>query len=101
MSYAVVWSDGGAPARAGRLVVTESALELHGRGGDGEPAVVTIEGSTLATASAASRNGERLNGCPTIVLERRDSRKMRIGALEFAVVGELLDQVAALPDGAP
>lgn len=89
----MVWSNDGAPTHTGRLIASETCLELHG---DGES--VFIEGSVLANARAASY-GERLNGRPTIVLERRDGTIVRIGALEFAVVGELLDQIAALPDG--
>jgi hypothetical protein len=97
LSYAVVWSDDGAPARAGRLVVTESGLELHRRGDDGQPALMVIDAGALATARATNGNGERVNGCPTIVLELRDGTIVRIGALEFAIVRELLDRVAALP----
>jgi len=100
MSYAVVWNDDGAPARAGRLVVSANGLELHGARDNGVPATVLLDAGALANARAAS-NGERLNGCPTIVLERRDGTVVRIGALEFAVVGELLDRVAALPTGTP
>lgn len=98
--YAVVWSDDGAPVRAGRLVVSDSGLELHGSGNSGRPATLLVDASVLASARAA-RNGERLNSCPTIVLERRDGTVVRIGALEFAIVGELLDRVGALPEGAP
>jgi hypothetical protein len=97
MSYAVVWSDNGTPPRAGRLELAGPALELHGGRADGDTKPLVVEGGAIAAAYAVNRDGDRLNGCPTIVLERHDGTKVRIGALEFGIIGELRDLVATLP----
>jgi hypothetical protein len=73
--------------------VREGALEL--RGGDADSPLVVPAG-TLAGAHAARTDGERLRGCPTIMLERRDKTQIRVGALGLGIVGEVLELVATL-----
>lgn len=96
--YAVIWNDDGALPRAGRLVVREDALELHGGRETDSPMVVPA--SSISEARAAHPKGERINGCPTIVLERRHETEIRIGTLGLGIVGEILGLVAALSERA-
>jgi hypothetical protein len=92
-NYAVVWSDDGGPARTGRLVVDDSALVLHGGGTEGG---LVVQAAAISRAYIARDPRERLRGCPTLVLERRDGPPIRIGAFGLGVVGEVLELVAAL-----
>jgi hypothetical protein len=93
--YAVVWSEDGRHAHAGRLIVGDAAIELHGR--DLERSLV-VPGGAIAKAYAARGQRERLRGCPTLVLERRDEPPIRIGALGPGVVGEVLELIATLSE---
>ena len=95
--YAVVWSEDGRTAHAGRLIVGDAAIELHGR--DLERALV-VPAAVIARVYAAREQRERLRGCPTLVLERRDGPPIRIGALGPGVVGEVLELIAALSESA-
>lgn len=97
-NYAVVWSDDGGPPHAGRLVVHDSALELHGDGTEGG---LVVQARAIARAYIARDPRERLRGCPTLVLERRDGPPIRIGAFGLGVVGEVLELVAAFSQTVP
>lgn len=94
--YAVVWSNGGRGTHAGRLVVGDSGIELHG---DESGGALVVPAGAIAGAFAARGPGERLRGCPTLVLERRDGSQIRIGAFGLGVVGEVLELVAAFSAG--
>lgn len=88
--YAVVWSDDGIP-QTGRLVIAESAIEIHAAG-----KALVVPAAAIARAYVARGQGDRLRSCPTLVVEQHSGPKIRIGALGLGVVSEVLDLVTAL-----
>lgn len=86
--YAVVWSDGDAVV-SGPLEAYADRFELRGR-----DEWFTIRFSSLAGASIARRDADRLRGLPALVLELGDATTFRVASLEGAgALHELAHQV--------
>src|SRR5437588_12868595 len=84
-TYAVVWSQGEASSRLGRLELRADGFVL---GGDQqEPSRVWASEITSVRVSKDAR--ERVRDLKTVVVERRDAPPVRIGAVSGA--GEILE----------
>lgn len=91
-AYGVVWTDGETPATAGSLEVRDDGLRLRGRNGAADVAY-----SELTSVRVGRANGDRLDGRPSIVLERSGGGRLRIATVgQSAVLGEIADRIAAL-----
>jgi len=93
--YAAVFRAGADPPTAGRLVVDDERLLLIGRHGEDR-----VELSILYAEVREVRIGrspeERLNGCPALMLERRNGPPVQIEPLGVGLLHELADLLAVL-----
>lgn len=95
-TYGVVWREGEAPLARGRLELLPWAVRLDGVAGSH---LVTRElrYDELEAVRVVRAGGERLNGRPTLMLERRDGQPIVVAAVAQAgVVAELTERLAKL-----
>jgi hypothetical protein len=88
-TYAVVWREGGEPLGRGRLQLRPGALELDGLAG---PTHVTreIHYDELTAVRVGRSSADRLNGHPSLVLERAGGKTIVIASVSpQGVVAEL------------
>jgi hypothetical protein len=96
MSYAVVWQDDQseavAPVYAGKLELGERRLRLEGISREGRSCLRTMRYDELGSMHMA-RTGERLQGRPTLVVERNGGQ-LRVGTIDGrGLLPELADQL--------
>jgi hypothetical protein len=92
MTYGVVWTSGDSPASAGSLEFGSDRFLLAGRDRSEDVAY-----ADLKSVRVGRSNGERLDGRPTVLLERNDGERMRIAAVgQSALVREIADRLAGL-----
>ena len=95
-TYAVTWKEPGLPRHAGKLELGEHELSLEGSNNGNGPVTVLVEYDDV-TGLRPAASGQRLDGRPTLVLDRR-----RAGALRVASIGspgslsEIADRLTAL-----
>jgi hypothetical protein len=90
-TYAVTWHNGGG-LHSGSAALRAKALHLDA--GDDHVEVRYAELSGVSIARAAN---ERIAGRPTLVLERRDGRTVRLASVaQLGIVSELAERLAAL-----
>jgi len=95
-SYGVVWREGEHPVSAGKLELLPRGLRLEGRNSLRE-----IPYGGLAEVRVGRTTAERLNGRPSVVLERRTGEPVTIGTVaQPGLVGEIVERVAAFQLGA-
>jgi hypothetical protein len=88
-TYAVVWREGGKPLARGRLELRPSALELDGLVGLTHVAR-EIAYDELTAVRVGRSSADRLNGHPSLVLERRGGEPIVIASVApQGVVAEL------------
>jgi hypothetical protein len=92
--FAVVFRDGGVEA-AGALVVERDRLRLCGRAAAAE-LDVEILFSELAEVRVGRRSDERLNGHPTLVLERSTMPPVQVAPLGVAMLTEIANLLVSL-----
>ncbi len=80
MSYAVVWSENGGPVYAGRLELAERCVLLAGTAGQARESRRKVFFEELADVWVERRPDVRLDGRPTLVLERGDGGRLRIAS---------------------
>lgn len=93
-TYAVVWREGTGPLARGRLELLRSRLELDGLAGS---AHVTreIPYDELAQVRIGRSSADRLNGRPSLVIERVDGEPIVLGSVALqGVVAELAERLA-------
>ena len=91
-TYGVVWKDGDSPVTSGSLEFRSQGLRLAGRDGTED-----VPYADLKSVRVGRANGDRLDGRPTILLERTDGVRLTIATVgQSAVVREIADRVAAL-----
>lgn len=96
-SYAVVWREGSGPHYAGKLELGAAALHLRGSGPRSSLGRRDIAYADVAEVRIARAPTERLNGGPTVVLDRRAAAPIAVAVLSGAgVVFELADLLAGL-----
>jgi hypothetical protein len=94
-SYGVVWQEGDAPAMAGKLELGPQALRLEGRDLAQEISYDRVTGVHVGRSAR-----ERLNGRPSVVLERDGATPLTITTVaQSSLVGELAARLAELQLG--
>ena len=95
-SYGVVWREGGRPVVAGKLELLPLGLRLEGRN-----RVRDIPYERLASVHVGRSAAERLDGRPSVVLERRGGEAVTISTVaQSSLVGEIAERLAELQLGA-
>jgi hypothetical protein len=95
-SYGVVWRDGDRPVVAGKLEFLPRGVRLDGREGSHK-----IPYENVVSVHVGRSAAERLDGRPSVVLERRGSRPLTISTVSQAnLVGEIASRLAELQLGA-
>jgi hypothetical protein len=93
--FAVVFRIGeGALASAGALEVDRDRLHLRG-GSGADRQELEIELADLSDVHIERRGGERLNGYPTLVLERPNLPSVQIAPIGMTLLSELAWLVTA------
>jgi hypothetical protein len=89
-TYAVTWSEDGAHRSSGRLELTDRAVELTAAGASLEVPYDEIEAVAVARGRA-----DRLDGRPTLVLQRVAGAPVRIASVvQSWILAELADRLA-------
>lgn len=97
-SYAVTWRDGAGPAHSGRLELRAAGIVLEGMNGGGPVSVLVPYAELVGSRVAAGP--ERLDSRPTLVLERRAGRAIRLASVGApGMISEVAEQLAALRTG--
>jgi hypothetical protein len=95
-TYAVVWREEGAPLNSGKLELRAQGLRLEGRGGRQEIPYQRLSGVHVGRIAA-----ERVNGSPSVVLERIGHLPITIATVaQSSLVGEIAERLAAFQLGA-
>jgi hypothetical protein len=90
MSYAVVWSEDGAPVSAGRLELQAGIVILEGL----RRRTLLID--SLADVRIERHPEKRLRGRPTLVLDAQGGPSVRITSVaDIGSLGELAERIAA------
>ncbi len=88
-TYAVVWRIGEGPVARGRLELLAGGLELDGLAGSSQ-VTHEIGYDELGGVRVGRSSAERLNGHPTLVLDRVDAEPIVIASVALqGVVAEL------------
>jgi hypothetical protein len=96
-SYGVVWREGESPLSAGRLELLPSGLRLDGLEGSQDIPYELVAGIRVGRLA-----GERIDGRPSVVLERRTGGTVTIATVaKQSLVGEIVERLAALQLGVP
>ncbi len=94
-SYGVVWREGASPLAAGKLELLPLGIRLDGLEGTQE-----IPYELLASVRVGRLAGERIDGRPSVVIERRSGAPVTISTVaKPSLVGEIVEQLAALQLG--
>jgi hypothetical protein len=95
-SYGVVWREGARPIVAGKLELLPRGLRLEGR-----DRWQDIPYEHLAGVHVGRSAAERLDGRPSVVLERRGGELVTIGTVaQSNLIGEIAERLAELQLGA-
>jgi hypothetical protein len=92
--FAVVFRHGAAEV-AGALEVEDDRLRLAGRAAQGD-LVLEIPFSDLSEIRPGRLPGERLNGHPTLILERKGMPPVQVAPLGVAMLTEISDLLVSL-----
>ena len=96
MSYGVIWQNGGT-LKAGKLELESAAIRLEGTGDDGESVVQELPYRELAGVHIARGSADRLEGRPTLVLERSAGDDFRVASVAHSgIVSELAEKLSAI-----
>ena len=94
-TYAIVWRNGDEPVEAGKLELRADGIFLEG--GNGVRDVLEIPYEDLAALAIGRTAQDRLEGRPTLVLERRGGSRVAIaGVAQPGVVSELVERLATI-----
>jgi len=95
-TYGVVWREGNSPLARGKLELLPLALRLEGLAGS---TVVTrdVPYEELEVVRVGRTGVDRLNGRPTLVLERREGEPIVLAAVaQTGIVAELTERLTKL-----
>jgi hypothetical protein len=90
-SYAVVWRAENGPTQPGKLEILDHGLRLEGGG-----QTRVLSDAELASARLGRGTEERLDGRPSLIVQDRDGRLLRISTV--GEVGALLELAERLAD---
>lgn len=94
-SYGVVWREGASPLAAGKLELLPRGIRLDGLEGTQD-----IPYELLAGVRVGRLAGERIDGRPSVVIERRSGAPVTISTVaKPSLVGEIVELLAALQLG--
>jgi hypothetical protein len=94
-TYGVVWREGASPLATGKLELLPDVVHLEGRDCTQEIPYQGLSGIHVGRTAA-----ERINGHPSVVLERIGRDPVTIAAVaQPSVVGEIVERLAALQLG--
>ena len=94
-SYGVVWREGDRPLVAGKLELLPRGLRFEGRDRSSDIPYERLSGVHVGRTAA-----ERLDGRPTVVLERRGEEIVTISTVaQSNLIGEIAERVAELQSG--
>ncbi len=94
-TYGVVWREGEEPLVAGKLELGPSGIRLDGLDGSRD-----IPYALLAGVRVGRLANERVDGRPSVVLERRRGAPITIATVaKPSLVGEIVEKLAALQLG--
>jgi hypothetical protein len=97
-SYAVSWRNGEDPTHAGKLELRASGVSLEGTNGGGPVTLLVPYGELLGLRLAPGV--ERLDGRPTLVLDRRGAGRIRIASIGApGIISEVAEGVTAMRTG--
>jgi len=97
-SYGVVWQEDMLPLATGKLELLPRALRLEGHAGS-HPTVREIAYEGLVGVRVG-RDAERIDGRPTVVVERRTGLPIMIATVtQTSLVGEIAERLTALQLG--
>lgn len=92
--YAVAWEDGRGSPRAGKLELRDMGIRLETGANNGRLRVLALRYDAVERVRMA-RGGERLAGCPTLVLERVGKAPVRVvSVVGLGVLSELSEELA-------
>jgi len=92
-SYGVVWQQNNRPPVAGELELDPSRLRLEGNDRS-ELAVYALPFRDLIGVRVGRESRDRLDGRPTLLLERSNGDTLRIASLQHGVVCEIAERLA-------
>jgi hypothetical protein len=95
-SYGVIWQNGGT-LNAGKLELEPSAVRLEGTDSEGSSFVEELAYRDLAGVRIARGGADRLDGRPTLVLERSDGQDLRVASVaQSGIVSELAEKLSSI-----
>ena len=97
-SYGVVWKKDGREPVAGKLELDADRLRLEGNDRD-HLTVYVLAYRDLATVRINRDLADRLDGRPTLLLERSNGDTLRIASLQHGVVCEIAERLATVEIG--
>ena len=99
-SYGVVWREDALPVASGKLELLPTALRFEGAAG-GRPTTHEVAYDSLSLVRVGRAPSDRVDGRPSLVLERRSGVPITIASVgQSGVVAELAERLAALQLGA-
>jgi len=98
-SYGVVWREGSLPLATGMLELRPRELRFEGLT-DSQPAAETIPYEDLAGVRVGRSSAERIDGRPTVILERRTGLPLTLTTVaQPSLLGEIVERLTALQLG--
>jgi hypothetical protein len=95
-SYAAIWREPTGAIARGKAELSSQALRLDGVAADGQLSRREIPYSEIEGVRIGREPEERLNGRPTLVLERVSAPPLQLDVLGAGMLFELADLLAAL-----
>jgi hypothetical protein len=98
-SYGVVWKEG-STVQAGKLELDPLAVRLEGLDHDGQSLVQELAYRDLSSVRVARKQEDRLEGRPTLILERLAGAPVQVASVAQAgVLSEIAEQLSTIPLG--
>jgi hypothetical protein len=97
-AYVAIWQEPDGSRAQGSLTLEPEALLLRGTGDQGRLAVRRLPFTELVGVRIGRAPDERLNGNPTLLLERRSGDSLRVSISGAGLLWELADLLALLVD---
>ena len=95
-TYGVVWRNGSGPLGRGKLELLPRVVRLDGVSGD-ERVTLEIPYEELESVRTGRAPADRLNGRPTLVLERHGRPPVVVSAVaQTGVIAEVTEHLAKL-----
>jgi hypothetical protein len=95
-SYAALWRAPGEEIARGKVVVDRDALHVEGMTADGRVSRRHVPYAEIEGVRIARAPEERLNGRPTLIVERASAPALELDVLGAGMLFELSDLLAAL-----